>query len=239
MGTHANEHGLAEVFASLARELQAESGPEETQTRVTKAAVDVVDGCDHAAISLVRRRGGIDTVAATDDVAVQVDRIQYAAGEGPCLGAIAAHEVFLIEDLATESRWPAFSRRASDETGVHSMLSFRLFVREDTMGALNLYSREVGAFGQDDHAVGAVLAAHAAVAMDAARERRHAQDLDEALQSNRRIGMAMGVLMGRGLVTEEQAFDLLRRASQFLNVKLRDIAEQVIDTGDLPARRAR
>ncbi|MCF7553041.1 GAF and ANTAR domain-containing protein [Pseudonocardia sp. WMMC193] len=237
MGTQENEHGLAETFASLARELQAESGPDETRSRVTKAAVDVVDGCDHAAISLVTRSGAIDTVGATDDVPGQVDRIQYAAGEGPCLGAIDEHEVFLSDDLATESRWPAFSRRAAAETGVHSMLSYRLFVREDTMGALNLYSREVAAFGQDDHAVGAVLAAHAAVAMDAARERRHAQDLGDALQSNRRIGMAMGVLMGRGLVAEEQAFDLLRRASQLLNVKLRDIAEQVIDTGDLPERR--
>lgn len=237
MGTQENEHGLAETFAALARELQAESGPDETRSRVTKAAVDVVDGCDHAAISLVTRSGGIDTVAATDDVPVQVDHIQYAAGEGPCLGAIDEHEVFRSDDLAAESRWPAFSRRAAAETGVHSMLSYRLFVREDTMGALNLYSREVAAFGEDDHAVGAVLAAHAAVAMDAARERRHAQDLDEALQSNRRIGMAMGVLMGRGLVAEEHAFELLRRASQSLNVKLRDIAEQVIDTGDLPARR--
>lgn len=232
--TNRPEEDLAEVFAVIARELQAEADPERTYERVTSAALEVVKGCDHAAISLIKRGRSIDSVAATDEVPVRADRIQYEVGEGPCLEAITAHDSFLADDLASEDRWPRFSRRAAVETGVHSMLSFRLFVEDDTIGALNLYSRQIGAFDDQARAVGAILAAHAAVAMDAAREHERAEQVAQALQSNRRIGIAMGILMNRDLLTDEQAFELLRRASQYLNVKLRDLAEQVIETGDLP-----
>src|SRR6476661_7117106 len=111
---HADE-GLAEDFAEIARQLQAKTTPEQTQERITRAAVGMVGGCDHASISIVRRRGRVQTVAPTDDV-------------------------------GSDERWPAFSRRAAEETGVRSMLSFRLFVQGDTIGALNLYSRRPAAF---------------------------------------------------------------------------------------------
>ena len=229
--------GLAAAFADIARQLQAEHTPEETQNRVTRAALSTVRGCDHAAISILRRRSGVHTVAATDDVATRVDAIQYDTGQGPCLDAIAGHEVYLIDDLLTDDRWPAFSRRAVEETGVRSMLSFRLFVEGDTIGALNMYARQPSAFDEHGHAVGAVLAAHAAIALRAARDQQHVGQLEDALRSNREIGMAMGVLMSQGRVTEDEAFALLRRASQFLNVKLRDVAAQVVETGLLPDRR--
>ncbi|MET0187650.1 MAG: GAF and ANTAR domain-containing protein, partial [Pseudonocardia sediminis] len=174
------------------------------------------------------------TVAATDDVPVRVDAIQYELGEGPCVGAMTDHEIYLIDDLATEPRWPRFSRRAAAETGVASMLSFRLFLEEDTIGALNLFSRTVAAFTAHDRDVGAVLAAHAAVAMAAARQRERAEQLDTALATSRRIGIAMGVLMARRSVTEQRAFDLLREESQHRNTKLRDVAEAVVATGELP-----
>lgn len=227
---------LAGVFADIARQLEAEASPERTQDRVTRAAVAAVDGCDHAAISIVRRRGGIETVAATDDVPQRVDDIQYDTGQGPCLNAISTHETFMIDDLASDDRWPAFSRRAFEETGVRSMLSFRLFVREDTIGALNLYSREPDAFDEHGSAVGTVLAAHAAIALSAAQEHERAEQLEDALRTNREIGMAMGVLMGRGGVTQDQAFATLRRASQYLHRKLRDVAAEVVETGQLPER---
>lgn len=221
------------MFAGIARELQAESGLEQTREHVTRAAVKTVPGCDHAAISLVRRQGSIKTVAATDDVPERVNLVQYETGEGPCVDAIAEHKVFWIDDLAAEERWPKFSTRAVAETGVRSMLVFQLFVDQDTIGALNLYSREVGAFSDDARGVGAILAAHAAIALFAAREKEHAKQLEQALHSNRRIGMAMGVLMARGHLTEDQAFGLLQRASQYLNIKLREIAEQIVETGEL------
>jgi len=228
---------LAEVFAQIARELLTEATPEQTGARIVAAAVHTVPGCDHAGISLVHRHGRIETTAASDDVAAAVDTIQYELGQGPCLEAIRDHESYLISDLTTEDRWPPFSRRAAEETSIRSMLSFRLFVGDDTLGALNLYSREIDAFDEEARAVGAILAAHAAVAMSTARDRERAEHLERAVQSNREIGMAMGVVMARGLRTPEQAFDVLRRASQRLNVKLRDVASVVVETGELPERR--
>jgi hypothetical protein len=117
------------------------------------------------------------------------------------------------------------------------MLSFQLFVAADTMGPLNLCSRRSGAFDDRARGLGAILAAHAALAMDAAREKEHADQLEHAVQSNRRIGMAMGILMARRQLTGPG----LRPApgtSQYLNVKIRDLAERVVETGELPGRAA-
>ena len=235
MGQPASEE-LAQTFAEIARELQAEGTAERTLQRTCTAAIQTVSGCDHTGITLIHH-GKVDTPAASDDVPIVVDAIQYETGEGPCLEAIKEQETFLTADLAAEDRWPTFSRRATDETGVHSMLSFRLFVEGDTLGALNLYSSRVDAFDESARAVGAILAAHAAIALTTARDRDRADTLEHALESNREIGMAMGILMARDLRTSEQAFGALRRASQHLNVKLRDIAAAVVRTGELPDAR--
>jgi GAF domain-containing protein len=235
MGQPASEE-LAQTFAEIARELQAEGTAERTLKRICTTAVQTVPGCDHSGVTLIRH-GKVDTPAASDDVPTAVDAIQYEVGEGPCLEAIKDQEIFLTADLAAEHRWPTFSRRAADETGVQSMLSFRLFIEEDTLGALNLYSCRVDAFDESARAVGAILAAHAAIALTAARDRDRADTLEYALKSNREIGMAMGIVMARGLRSSEQAFDDLRRASQYLNVKLWDIAAAVVRTGELPDAR--
>jgi transcriptional regulator with GAF, ATPase, and Fis domain len=229
---------LAGVFADVARQLQAEGSPGKVQERVSRAAVETVGGCGHAGISLVHRRGAIDTVAATDEVPMRVDAIQYEVGQGPCLNAISEHEVFRVDDLADDERWPLFSHRAAEETGVRSMLSFRLFIQDDTLGALNLYSREVQAFDEHAREVGTVLAAHAAIALGAAREHDRAEQLGRAVGSNREIGMAMGVLMTRRGLTQKDAFAVLLRASQYLNRKLRDVAVEVVETGEVPGRPA-
>jgi transcriptional regulator with GAF, ATPase, and Fis domain len=188
---------------------------------------------------LVRRNGRIATVGATDDVPPRVDAIQYEVGEGPCLDAIAEHEVFAIDDLASDRRWPPFSCRAVEETGVRSMLSFRLFLDGDTSGALNLYSRQVAAFDEHAGAIGTVLAAHAAIAMRSAREWERAEQLEHALVSNRVIGMATGIVMTLRRVSQQEAFAVLSQASQYLNRKLQDVAGDVIKTGEVPERPAR
>lgn len=223
-----------QVLADIARQLQAEPTADKTYTAITSAAVATIDGCDHASISIIRRQGGIDTIAATDDVGRRVDAIQYEVGQGPCLEAIAKHSSYLITDLAIDERWPLFSHRAAAETGVHSMLSFGLFVQEDTLGALNLFSRAVAAFDAHAQAVGVVLAAHAALAVIAGRDKDRAANLEVALRSSRKIGVAMGIIMTRLRVTEDETFDVLRRASQSRNMKLREVADSVIATGQLP-----
>jgi len=221
--TEPQDEGLAETFAEVARVLRTDTSVQATLDRIVELAAKTINGCDHAGMTLVEG-GKVRVPAATDDVPPQVDAIQSETGEGPCLDAIREHDVFQTDDLAGEARWPKFARRAAEETGVASILSFRLFIEEDTMGALNLYSKETSAFDAEDRAVGSIFAAHAAVALSAARK----QDcLEQAIETRDVIGQAKGILMARQHVTADEAFDMLRRGSQRLNIKLRELAEQV------------
>ncbi|MGI9032575.1 MAG: GAF and ANTAR domain-containing protein [Acidimicrobiales bacterium] len=219
---------VAETFAQVARLLMAEEGLERTLSKISELAVQTIDGCDHAGISLVQG-GKVTTAGASDEVPVQVDTIQYEANQGPCLDAIWHHAVFRCDCLADEERWPEFSKRASEETGVASMLAFRLFAEEDTMGALNLFSKEPGAFGDDAQEIGAVFATHAAVALSSALKE---EQLHQAIGSRDMIGQAKGILMARQGMTGDQAFDVLRSASQRLNLKLREVADRLVASTD-------
>jgi GAF domain-containing protein len=182
----------------------------------------------------VLRRGRPETPAATDEVSAAVDAVQYETGEGPCLSAIVEDDLFRTGDLAEETRWPRFSRPAVERTGVRSVLAYRLFTDDDTLGALNLYSRERNAFGDDSVGVGTILTAHAALAFARARERAQISGLEQAVASNRAIGMAIGILMAIRHIGQDDAFDLLRTVSQRTNRKLREIADDVVHTGQLP-----
>jgi transcriptional regulator with GAF, ATPase, and Fis domain len=222
--------GSADAFAEIARALLAEGDVQHTLQKICDLAVETIDGCDHAGISFLRGKK-VDTPAASDDVPRHVDLIQYEVGEGPCLDAIRDHEVFQTGDLGRERRWPHFAARAQRETGISSMLCFRLFVAGDTLGALNLQSKAANAFGDESRRVGLVFAAHAAVALSNAI---HGEQMEEALQSRDLIGQAKGILMVREGVSAEKAFDMLRRASQRLNIKLRDVAGGVVERSGPP-----
>jgi len=132
--------------------------------------------------------------------------------------------------MTREDRWPDFTRRALD-LGIRSMLSFQLYVAEDTLGALNLYSDQAAAFTDESENIGLLFAAHAALAMAGARNH---DDLTRALSMRDLIGQAKGILMERHRLTADQAFALLVRASQRTNTKLTDIARNLADTGSLP-----
>jgi transcriptional regulator with GAF, ATPase, and Fis domain len=216
-----------EAFAEVARALLAEADVQHTLQKIVDLAVETIDGCDHAGVSVLHGKE-VETPAASDDIPRAVDAIQYETGEGPCLDAIREHEVFESGDLAHEKRWPKFAGRARRETGVTSVLSFRLFVAGDTLGALNLYSKAEHAFNDGSRAAGAVFATHAAVALASAM---HDEQMEEALESRDVIGQAKGMLMVREGVDADEAFEMLRRASQRLNVKLRKVAGSVVDRG--------
>lgn len=222
---------LVDGFGAIARTLLAQADVADTLQKIVELAVVTIDGCDHAAVSVVHGTM-VETEASTGDLPRRVDELQYATGQGPCLDAIRHHEVFRTDDLGAEDRWPDFSARAV-ELGARSMLAFRLFVEADTMGALNLYSSDYGAFDHPDaERVGSVYAAYAAVAWSSAR---HQANMAEALRTRDLIGQAKGILMATRHLSEDQAFEELREASQRLNMKLRDIAADVTYTGAPPA----
>jgi hypothetical protein len=223
---------LATSLAQMARDLLAQETVQQTLDRVVAHAVALVGGCDAAGV-LTLESGTPRTLAATHDLAVESDRLQAEIGEGPCLDSTLRDErVYRIEDMATESRWPCYAPKAR-ELGIGSAMGFLLYTRERNLGALNLYGGARRAFTEGTEHVGWLLASHAAVAFASARS--DAQ-LQAAIASRQEIGEALGIVMERHKITEEQAFDLLRRRSQEQNVKLRELARQLARTGEIPER---
>lgn len=190
-------------------------------------------------LTLVRGDGQPMTLAASNELATLVDAIEYDAGEGPCLDAIQHDDVTVANDLENDERWPKFVERAVRETPVRSMFGARVFLSGKERGALNFYSDKVDAFDQFDLGIGAMLSVIASIALQHGNEQRRRENLEVALESSRIIGMAMGIVMSSRLLTADQAFEALRKASQDSNRKLRDVAVDVTETGLLPERRSR
>ena len=226
--------GMAAEFTDLARMMTEDARePARLLDRIVAVAARAVPGSEHAAISLMTGDGPPRTGQASDEVPLQVDRIQYETGEGPCV-ALTESDLVLTNDLTVAPEWPAFARRAVAETGVRSMLSYRLFLNDGNRGALNFYAMKPDAFDMSAVATGSIFAAYASMAQLAALHRDLSIHLTRAVESNREIGVAMGILMANKRQTQEQAFTELRIANQHLHRKLRDIAAEVIYTGALP-----
>ncbi len=222
---------LGEVMGRMARQLQEEHGDVEgTLQAVTAAAVEVVPHADECGISYVIGRTRVEPRAWTSDLPRELDALQERVGEGPCLDAVWRRGFVRVDDVAADDRWPRFTRQAR-ELGVGSMMCFRLFVQDDRLGALNVYSRTVGAFGDDSRDLGHMVAAHAAVAIAGAR---YEANLRRGMDTRDVIGQAKGILMERHRLTADQAFAVLDRVSNELGRKLVDVAVQLTDTGAVP-----
>ena len=217
----------------IAEQLQVD--PEQ----IVQEAASAIPTAAAAGLTLVQGIERPRSVAVTDPLVEQVDAIQYDTGEGPCLEAIAENDIAASNDLSLDDRWPEFSRRAVAETPVRSMFGVRIFLGADDRGALNFYATETDAFSELDRGVGAVFSTLASLALQHAVEKRRGDNLLVALESSRQIGMAMGILMASKLITAEEAFEQLRKASQHLHRRVRDIAEEVMQTGELPQLRSK
>lgn len=222
---------LSEDLAAAARQLQTERSAQDTMERVVELARELVPDCEHAGISLVRPDRRIDTPAATGEVAVTVDHLQYQYDEGPCLDAIRVDEVVHSSDIGEDARWPRWGPRTVEQTGVRSMLCFRLFTLDRVVGGLNMYASRVGAFDETDYDHGLALAAQAAVAVARAQQVDHMQ---LAIDGRTVIGQAQGILMERFDIDAEVAFRVLARVSSRANTKLRDIASDLVRTRKTP-----
>ena len=171
------------------------------------------------------------TVASSDGLASQVDELQYGLDEGPCLASLRTGQVVRIDDLAAEQRWPRYAGRALGY-GVVSSLSYPTQVQGRPVGALNLYSRDPGFFGELQTRQAERFAQDASTAAGlAARMAQQAVLTDQlraSLASRSVIDRALGVIMGEQRCSAEFAFEILRGASQNRNIKLRQVAEEII-----------
>jgi hypothetical protein len=217
----------ASVFTSLADIVHQGSTSKEMYAAICVAATLMVPGCDHASL-MICRDGACSTAAVSDPVAHNIDKLEQALGTGPCLDAIQAQTAQMASDLTTGSRWPVLAARVVAETPVRGAMSIRLPVDRAQVGALNLFSDTVNAFDNTSVERAIVLAAFATVATNAAAHGEDAAGLRRGLASNRAIGKAIGMLMVLNDVSEDDAFDILRRTSQDTNVKVVDIAVEFI-----------
>jgi ANTAR domain/GAF domain len=231
--------GLAIAFAEIARHLYEADDLDEILTRIAETALTAISGCDSSSVTLKGEEGTYDTAAATSETAIAVDRLQYAAEEGPCLDAV--EEALVYSSSLPDPRWPKLGSSPA-ESGVRSIASYRLaastvLVDAPLAGSLNTYAGVVNAFDEEAREIGVILAAHASLAIRATSERESfqglARQLYEAVSSRDVIGQAKGILMERLRITPEEAFDVLRRSSQALNVKLREVARQLSETGEM------
>ena len=230
---------LANDVASIARILLAPGHLTDILERVVTLSRRALDGCDEAGTCSLAV--GPDEVPDRTEagLAVELDDLQTRLDEGPCVDTHRGAATVYSSDLTDEPRWPQFAPAAA-AVGLRSALAYRLFAGDETLGALHMYSRTPAAFGEEARAQGLVFAAHAALALKIAQrqegERNVAEHLQSALVSREVIGQAQGILMERERITADQAFDLLRHSSQELNVKLRTIAQDLVDTGAMPVR---
>lgn len=184
-----------------------------------------IPGAQYAGITLTRNSKRIDTPATTHHWPLLLDKIQQRHLEGPCLTAAWEEKTVHVRDLQTEDRFPRYRDDALAETPIRSIMAFQLFIADESLGALNIYSEEPDAFTPESRTLGLIFAAHSSVAWNSAR--REAQ-FQRALESRDVIGQAKGMVMERYRVDAVQAFELLRKLSQDSNVPLIAVASDLI-----------
>lgn len=212
----------------IAQDLLSHPIEQTTPERVVALAVEHVQGCDLASITLRIGRGEVRTPASSEPLAELLDQWQYATEDGPSLNALQDGNVHLADDLSVEARWPGWSPRAAG-AGICSVLSVRLETPDRVLGSLNMYSRSAAAFTDDSIDIGAVYARMASEVLFSAEQ---TSGLRNALESRNVIGIAQGLLMNRYGLTRDQAFEVLRRRSQESQTKLRDLAVDVVEQWD-------
>jgi GAF domain-containing protein len=219
---------LAELFAALLSN-------QDMQT-VLQAVVEIsrrhIPGSEHCSITLIRGERA-QTVASTGQLALDLDEVQYQQGWGPCLDAGRTDQVLLLNDMATETRWPRYTPVAL-EAGARSSLSVPLPVESYLVGALNVYATQPHAFTDESVRIGVSLAAHITAALSyaesATANRLRVEQLNQALESRGVIEQAKGMIMMQQRCSAEAAFAMLRKLSMDENIKLADLATSLVSS---------
>ncbi|WP_454051479.1 ANTAR domain-containing protein [Cellulomonas sp. Marseille-Q8402] len=219
---------LSELTEMLASTVQVD---ELLDVIVGRAAARGGDGCAGA---ITLRLGAQATVAAsTDERAAACDRAEQAAGAGPCVEASDQQVLITVPDVREERRWPAWhDATLAAGFGSAAALPAPAPDGQDLRLAINLYRTDPGPWDS------AVLADVARFAEDAARavavaarvqeQRRVNEDLKQAMTARAVIDQALGVIMAQNRCGPEEAFGILRRASQTRNQKMREIAAEIV-----------
>ena len=226
----ANSESLTKGLEAMSRFFVGDATLRDTLHRVSELACNAVTSADMVGITMLVE-GRPRTAVFTDATTSEIDAAQYETGIGPCLDAFRHQQVFRIDDVEKDQQWPPFSEAAGAH-GIQSTMSLPLVARHEGVGAINFYSRTTAAFSDDDVEVGLQFATQAAIVLANAQAywdaRQLGQDMAEAMKSRATIEQAKGVLMASQRCSADEAFQILVRASQRENRKLRDIAQEVV-----------
>jgi GAF domain-containing protein len=227
----ASQDPLARSLAALARFFVGDGTIQETLNRVAQHAEEALPAAKMTGITMLVE-GKARTAVFTDDTAPEIDSAQYETGIGPCLDSFRHQKVFTIPGTTTDDRWPPFAKAALSH-GIRSTLSIPMVANHEGVGALNFYSDKPDGFSEDDLEVGLQFGAQAAIVLANAQAywdaHQLSQNLATAMQSRAVIEQAKGILMGVQRCTADEAFQILVRASQRENRKLREIAEELVN----------
>ena len=220
------------AFAELGQLRLSENDLRQVLARIAELAKAAIPGAAEVSVTLLADQGA-GTAAYTGQLALDMDETQYEHGGGPCMDAAAdPTSVRSVPDAAAETRWAGYGEAAA-HAGVGSSLSVGIPVVQQLTGALNIYSRDTHAFDEEAIGLAETFASYAAVALANAHlyetTSALAQQLAEAMSSRAVIEQAKGILMAQQGIDGDEAFQVLSRASQGSNRKLRDIAQAVVD----------
>lgn len=229
----------ARWFAALARDLAEQADRDAAASRILELITGAT-GSSFATIARLSPQGVLIHSNSTDPALLsKVAAISTSTEEGLAWQALRDRGTVRVDDVNSESRWPLYTARLRAETPLRSALSYCLILDNLVLGAMTLYSTEPCFFTDAICRFADVYADHAAIALARVADHERAENLETALQSNREIGMAVGILMVRYSLTDQAAFDLLRVTSQKEHRKLREIAAETVYSGELPQRTER
>lgn len=231
---------LSDALAALSRFMVSDVSLGDTLHRVAVITRDAIAPAEAVGLSMLGEDGRPTTAIYTDEVSPKVDAGQYESGSGPCLDAWREKRVIRLDNMKLSlGRYPEFARAAL-EYGINSTLSLPLVVADGGVGAVNLYASTENAFTEEHEALGTELVTTAAVVLANVeaywRAFELSENLAEAMKSRSVIEQAKGMLMAKSPhVGPDEAFELLRKASQRENVKLREIARRIVERQPPPA----
>jgi GAF domain-containing protein len=220
------------LLARAAREIHSAATPADQLDVIVASAAEALPGIDHVGISRAYADGRLETVAATDDLVRQFEELERKHAEGPCMYAALDDAVVRSVQARFEKRRAAYIKDAL-QLGLKAQIGMRLHTDDNEMAALNLYSTTTEELTGETEDLAELFAAYAAISLGRTMTESH---LNSALITRRVIGQATGIIMARFKVTDERAFSYLTRLSNRRNVKLREIAEQIVSEANDEAR---
>jgi GAF domain-containing protein len=218
---------VSAALAHAARTINHAQTVAETIQTIAETALLSIPSIEHVGVSVLDRHGHAETVAATSDLVLQLDKLQYSLDEGPCVDSLRDATVVAAPRISGDPRWPRYVP-AAVHLGLKAQLAVKLYLDDQgTVGGLNMYSTSSEEIDPQAPGIADLFATHAALALGKAREVDH---LHQALRTREVIGQAVGLLMAQYKLDPDGAFAFLVRSSSHANTKVRDIAAQMVES---------